>query len=124
MLQSSNKYSATASILTEFLPAMDTLISFREKYGDNEFGKMYNALPDAITSGFTSMGCTEYTIASNEMFASSRMTKLDSEPSATIPKDHVLRTVTPGMELQGNIIRLAQVITSSGNEAAPSSETE
>lgn len=124
MLQSTNKYSATAAVLSEFLPAMDTLMSLREKYGDDEFGKMYNALPGAIKSGFTSMDCTEYEIAANEPFVASRMVVVASEPSDTVPKDCVIRTVVPGMELQGNMMRLAQVITSSGSgNAEVASET-
>jgi molecular chaperone GrpE (heat shock protein) len=127
MLQSSNKYTATAAILTEFLPAMDALNSLKERYEENEFGKMYNALPDAIRSGYTSMGCTEYGIETNAMFDANRMTMIDSEPSTTVPKDGVIRTVIPGMELQGNTIRLAQVVTSMGNDggaaATPPNDT-
>jgi molecular chaperone GrpE (heat shock protein) len=117
MLQSSNKYTATATILTEFLPAMDALNSLKERYENNDFGKMYNALPDAIRTGYISMGCTEYTIESNTMFDPNRMTMIDAEPSTTVPKDGVIRTVIPGMELQGNSIRLAQVVTSAGNNS-------
>ena len=115
MLQSSNKYTATAALLTEFLPAMDALNALKGRYESNEFGKMYNALPDAIRSGYTSMGCTEYSIETNTLLDPNRMTVIDSEPSTTVPKDAVIRTVLPGMELEGNMIRLAQVVTSLGN---------
>ena len=119
MLQSSNKYTATAAILTEFIPALDALNSLKERYATNEFGRMYNALPDAIRSGYTSMGCTEYSIEPNAVFDANRMIIVDSEPSTTVPSDGVTRTVIPGMELQGNTIRLAQVVTSAGSDAAP-----
>ena len=90
-------------------------IKFTPKEYD-EFGKMYNALPGAIKSGFTSMGCTEYEIATNEPIQNSnRMVVIDSEISTTVPKDCVIRTVQSGMELQGNMIRLAQVVSSLGN---------
>ena len=123
MLQSSNKYTATAAILTEFLPALDALNSMKERYEANEFGKMYNALPDAVRSGFTSMGCTEYSIETNAIYDPNRMTIIDSEPSTTLPKDCIIRTIVPGMELQGNIIRLATVVTSSGSGDAPTPAT-
>ena len=123
MLQSSNKYTATAAILTEFLPAMDALNSLKGRYETNEFGKMYNALPDAIRSGFTTMGCTEYSIETNDMFDSNRMISVDTEPSTTVPKDGIIRTVIPGVELQGNTVRLAQVVTSAGSADAAASVT-
>lgn len=115
MLQSSNKYTATAAILTEFLPAMDALNSLKERYETNEFGKMYNALPDAIRGGFTSMGCTEFSVETNTIVDPNRMTIIDTVPSATVPKDCVVLTAIPGMELQGNTIRLAQVVASAGS---------
>jgi molecular chaperone GrpE (heat shock protein) len=118
MLQSTNKYSATAAVLSEFLPVMDKLMVLREKYGEDDFGKMYNALPGAIKAGFTSMDCTEYEITANEPVVSSRMVVVASEPSETVPKDCVIRTVLPGMELQGNMMRLAQVVASSGSADA------
>ena len=114
MLQSSNKYTATAAILTEFLPAMDDLYALKGRYETNEFGKMYNALPDAIRSGYTSMGCTEYSIDTNAIFDTNRMISIGTEPSTTVPKDGVVLTVKPGIELHGNIVRLAQVVTSVG----------
>jgi molecular chaperone GrpE (heat shock protein) len=123
MLQSSNKYSATATILSEFIPTMDTLLTLREKYSEDEFGKMYNALPGAIKTGFTSLGCVEYEIATNEPVLTNRMAVVSSEPSLTIPKDCVIRTVVPGMELQGNIIRFAQVVVSSGSNGGHVADT-
>jgi molecular chaperone GrpE (heat shock protein) len=118
MLQSTNKFSATAAVLSEFLPIMDKLMALREKYGEDEFGKMYNALPGAIKTGFTSMDCTEYEVAANEPVVTTRMVVVASEPSDTVPKDSVIRTVVPGMELQGNMMRLAQVVASSGSGGA------
>ena len=126
MLQSSNKYTATAAILTEFLPAMDALNSLKERYETNDFGKMYNALPDAIRGGFTSMGCTEYNVETNTMFDSNRMIIIDTVPSTTVPKDCVVLTAMPGVELQGNTVRLAQVVVSSSggsNDAAAAPES-
>jgi molecular chaperone GrpE (heat shock protein) len=115
MLQSSNKYTATAAILTEFLPAMDALYALKGRYATNEFGAMYNALPDAIRSGYTSMGCTEYTVEVNEPINCNRMIVIDTEPSTSVPNNCIVRTVVPGMELQGNTVRLAQVVVSSGS---------
>jgi molecular chaperone GrpE (heat shock protein) len=124
MLQSSNKYSATAAILTEFIPALDTLRSLRESFRDDAFGQMYNALPGAIQTGFTSMGCTEYDVPMNDPIVSSRMIVVHTEPSLTVPLHAVIRTVVPGMELQGNMIRLAQVVTSLGPEGNMPEATE
>lgn len=123
MLQSSNKYSATASVLSEFLPVMDTLVALRAKYGDDEFGQQYNALPGAIKSGFTAMGCTEYTVHVGDAVdaAGGRVVAVESEYSEQFAENVVLRPIAAGLELQGNVIRAAQVVASLGKEppAAP-----
>jgi molecular chaperone GrpE (heat shock protein) len=121
MLQSSNKYSATASVLSEFLPVMDTLIQLREKYGDDDFGKQYNSLPGAIKTGFSVMGTTDFTVATGDKVDTSRMVVMESEYSDTLAKDIVVRPLAIGMELQGNVIRMAEVVASLGKEPEASS---
>ena len=124
MLNSSNKYSATASILTEFLPILDHLNELRDdKYGEDDFGKQYNALPGAMKTAFSELGVTEYTLTTGDAVDKERMIVIDEEYSDNHPKGTVIRPVAMGMELQGNVIRMAEVIASLGPET-PEEETE
>ena len=118
MLQSSNKFSATASVLSDFLPIYDTLLALKEVHGDDEFGKKYNALPGAIKTGFSAMGVTDYGVETGDDFDKGRMVAVESEVSDEFKKDTVIRPVKAGMELQGNVIRLAECVVSLGTEAA------
>jgi len=118
MLQSSNKFSATAATLTEFLPIVDDLIALREKYGEHEFGKQYNALPGAMKTAFTEMGVTEYTVNVGDPVDTTRMIVVGSEYSDEYERDTVLRPINMGMELQGNVILKAECVASLGPEAS------
>lgn len=117
MLQSSNKFTATANVLTEFLPVVDTLNRLRVQYGTNEFGKQYNALPGAVVSGFVNLGCTDFiaTIGENALDGM-RYTVTASEYSDEWAKDYIVRVGTPGLELSGNVIRKAEVVASLGKQ--------
>jgi len=118
MLQSSNKYSATAGVLTEFLPVLEKLTDLSEQYEGDEFGTKYSALAGGMRAAFTEMGVTEYTVAPGEPVDSSRMVVVESEHSEAAAADTVLRPVAMGMELQGNVVRMAECVASLGVEAS------
>lgn len=117
MLQSSNKYSATAGVLTEFLPVLDKLEELRERYDGDEFGTKYSALAGGLRGAFAEMGVTEYTATVGEPVDASRVAVIESEHSETAAADTVLRPVATGMELQGNVVRMAKCVASLGVEA-------
>jgi molecular chaperone GrpE (heat shock protein) len=114
MLQSSNKFSSTAATLTEFLPILDDLVVLKEKYADDEFGKQYNALPGAMRNAYSQMGVTEFTVKPGDKVDTSRMVIVESVYSEEYAKDTVIRPISMGMELSGNIVRMASCVTSLG----------
>jgi len=124
MLQSSNKYAATAGILTEFLPVLDKLTNLRDQYNDDEFGQKYSALAGGMKAAFTEMGVTEFTVAPGDVVDTSRMVVVDSEYSETAEENTVLRPVAIGMELQGNVVRMAECVASLGTEARGEEDSE
>jgi molecular chaperone GrpE (heat shock protein) len=125
MLQSSNKFSATANVLKEFLHISDRLVELREKYNDDEFGQQYAALPGAMGTAFTQLGVTDFGVPAGSPIDPDRMIVVESAHSADHPKDTVLEALCGGIELNGNVIRMAEVIASLGPpEALPASDSE
>jgi len=116
MLNSSNKFAATASILAEFLPTLDKLNELRSQYADDPFGKQYGALPGALKEAFSEMGAEEYAASVGEKIDNTRIAVLESEYSEEHPVGTVLRPVRTGMELKGNVIRMAECVASLGPE--------
>lgn len=117
MVASSNKKGAVASTLTEFLSVYDKLEELNADYSEDEFGKQYGALWTSMKKAYIDLGTTEYSAAPGESIDASRMTVLDSEHSEEQPVDTVLRPLRSGMVLQGNMVRLAEVVASLGAEA-------
>lgn len=124
MLQSSNTYTATADIVREFLPSLDRLDHLRETYGDDEFGKQYNALPGAMRTALAELGVTEYAVAVGEPFDPSRMALVEERYSESVAPDFVLEQLRMGMELKGNIVRMAECVVSLGPEQQVEEETQ
>mmetsp|Transcript_21392 Transcript_21392/g.27657 ORF Transcript_21392/g.27657 Transcript_21392/m.27657 type:complete len:266 (+) Transcript_21392:131-928(+) len=126
MLASSNKQGAVALTLTQFLPIYDTLDELNTAYSEDDFGKQYGALYTSIKQAFSDLGAVEYAVAAGDSIDKLRMTVLDSEHSDEQPAETVLRVLRPGMELQGNIVRPAEVVASLGveEEGEPSDEND
>jgi len=115
-MQSSNKYTATANTLREFLPTLDVLTSLKIEYTDDGIGTQYGALASSFKGVFTGLEAAEYTASPGEPIDERRMLIVDSEHSDDHPKNTVLRSVKLGMELNGNIIRLAECVECLGKE--------
>ena len=116
MLASSNKYTATANTLAEFLPVIDTLDTLREKYGEDSFGKQYVAVTGAMKSDCKALGAEEYTVSVGDTINNSRVSVVDSQHSTEFAKVTVIEVLAPGFELNGNTIRAAKIIASLGAE--------
>lgn len=114
MMQSSNKSTATASILADFLPVLDKLIELREAYGEDEFGRQYNALPGAMKTALVGLGVKEYAVSVGDKVDASRIIVVEAEHSDEYPVDTVIRPVADGLELEGNPIRMASCVASLG----------
>lgn len=117
MLNTSNRSSSTAALLTRFLPTMDKLKELRGTYGEDSFGKQYNALPGTLMAGFSAMGVADFTVTAGEKMDAERMVAVAEEHSAELPAGTVIREVTAGLQLEGNVIRMAECVVSLGPES-------
>lgn len=113
-MNTSSKTSALAGVLRDFLPVYDRTDFLKEKYMNNEFGSKYGGL--SIGPTFTKVGVKEFSVMEGAPVDLIRMHVVGSEYSEAL-KDTVIRQVSPGMELEGNVIRAAKCITSLGKEA-------
>jgi len=77
-----------------------------------------------MKAAFTEMGVTEFTVAPGDVVDTSRMVVVDSEYSGTAEENTVLRPVAIGMELQGNVVRMAECVASLGAEASGEEDSE
>lgn len=109
-----------AGVLRDFLPVYDTLNALKEKYANDEFGSKYGGL--SIGPTFAKMGIKEFSISEGEALDLIRMNVVGSEYSGAA-KDTVIAQVAPGMDLEGNVIRAAQCITSLGSEEIGAEES-
>ncbi|KAI2504192.1 GrpE [Fragilaria crotonensis] len=130
-MQSSNKDASKAAIIQNFLPVMDELRHIQDDIGDVEFGKKYSGLYGTMSSAFKEMGVEEYGVAVGEPVNPQKVATIEEEYSADIPKGRIIRPVSMGMELAGNVLRLAQAVVSLGPvvenetvEEAPAVEEE
>ena len=97
---------------------MDKLKELRAKYGDDSFGKQYNALPGTLMAGFSAMGVADFSVEAGEKLDTERMVAVAEEHSAELPAGTVIREVTAGLQLEGNVIRMAECVVSLGPEPA------
>jgi len=107
-----------AGVLTSFVPVLDTLGELQGKYGEDEFGKSYNALQSVMQQVFTDLGAAEYAVATGDKVDETRMLVVESQYSEEFPANTVIRPLVVGWELQGNVIRPAQCVASLGPEVA------
>jgi len=121
-IASTSQSSATAAVLKEFLPVYDTLNTLKESYSENEFGKKYSELN--LQSTFATLGVTDFEVAPGDKVNNFRMKVLESEVNAEFAKDTILSQVASGMELDGNVIRPAMVVSSLGPEEEQAAEEE
>jgi molecular chaperone GrpE (heat shock protein) len=98
----------------EFVTVYDRLNDLKEKYAGDEFGTKYSGLTMKPT--FEKMGVEEYTVEVGAKVDDLRMKVVESEYSSEYAKDTVMRLVTLGMELEGNVMRPAECVASLGTE--------
>lgn len=118
-MASSNRSSATAGVLTEFLPVYDAMNVLHEKYAGDEFGGKYSGLSMGAT--FAKMGVQEFSVQAGELVVNDRMTVVGTEESE-LPPGSVIQVVRPGLELEGNVIRPLECVASAS--AAPEESSE
>ena len=116
MLASSNKAGSEAATVAEFLPIFDTLYQLNVQYAEDEFGQQYNALLSSLKQAMMDLGVVDYEVAVGDPIDPLRMTVVESQTNDQQPAQTVLQLVRLGMELEGNVVRPAQVIASLGSE--------
>jgi molecular chaperone GrpE (heat shock protein) len=99
-------------VLRDFLPAYDTLNELNTKYANDEFGSKYIELN--LKKSFSNLGVTNYNLNPGDAINNFRMKVLEKEVSKDFPKDTIIREVSPGLELDGNVIRAASCVASLG----------
>lgn len=64
---------------------------------------------------FANLGVTDFEVAPGDEVNNFRMKVLEKEVSKDFAKDTVIRQVSTGLELQGNVIRAASCVASLGS---------
>eukprot|EP00567_Pseudictyota_dubia_P009459 CAMPEP_0197443612 /NCGR_PEP_ID=MMETSP1175-20131217/9313_1 /TAXON_ID=1003142 /ORGANISM="Triceratium dubium, Strain CCMP147" /LENGTH=134 /DNA_ID=CAMNT_0042974273 /DNA_START=1 /DNA_END=401 /DNA_ORIENTATION=- len=113
----SNKFTANANILQQFLPVLDELTNLDSRFEGNEAAKSYSALRGSFSSALTSLGAAEFTAEVGGVYDVRRHESVREEYSDDIAEGAVLEPVAMGMEIEGNVMRRAQVAVSLGSEA-------
>jgi len=119
-----SRSTAEASVVQEFLPVLDRLQSLNEEYANDEFAKKYSALAWDFNNALKELGLEQFTIYEGDVIDKRRMEVVEEEYSTTIAKGSVVKPITMGHELKGNVIRLAQVVGSLGVEGEESVEED
>lgn len=113
----SNESTAKAAILQDFLPVLDELRALDEKYAGDDFAESYKALRWDLNNGMTALGMSEYTAEVGATADPTRFVAVEEQYSDDLAKGAVISPVAVGLELQGNVMRMAECVVSLGSEA-------
>jgi molecular chaperone GrpE (heat shock protein) len=122
--QSDNMEGARATTIQNFLPVLDNLRELDVMYANDEFAKCYSALRSDYESRLKGLGLSEFSVSTGEELNLSRMAAVAQEYSDDIAKGAVIREESSGIEVSGNVIRLAKCVVSLGSEAEAVKEAE
>jgi len=112
-MNSSSRSSAAAAILTNFVPIHENLVSLKQKYASDDFGSKYGGL--SMDQTFSKMGVKEYTVETGAPSDGQRVSVIEEIPSE-LAKGMVIRQVSGGLEIEGNVVRAADCVVSLGSE--------
>jgi molecular chaperone GrpE (heat shock protein) len=121
---SSNQETSVANVLRSFLSVKDKLDMLKEQFSEDSFGKQYVALAGNFNSALTALGVSEYTATVGEPLDRARYLAVEEEYNTGHEKNTVLRPLRMGLELKGNVVRLAEVVGSLGEEMEEEEEKE
>ena len=113
-----SKFVARATVMKKFLPIMDELKALGEQYQNDDFAKGYDALRkdfDLVIKN--KLNLEEYGVAVGHPVNRFREAIVGYEHSDDVPDGSVLRQVSPGLEVKGNVVRFAECIVSKGKMA-------
>ena len=123
-MASSNREVSIATVLRSFLPVKDKLDALRQEYANDEFGKQYVALAGNFNAALGEMGVTDYTANVGETMDRTRVLAVEEEYSTEFAKDTIIRPLKMGLELKGNVVRLAECVVSLGDESEAAAAEE
>jgi molecular chaperone GrpE (heat shock protein) len=116
-MQSSNEFTAVAGVVSEFLPVLDELQRLKALYEGDAFGKNYNAMAGNLQTALLELGVEEYAIPVGSPVDGRRVVVVDTEYSDKFAKNTIVRPLKLGLEIKGNVVRLAECVASLGSEA-------
>eukprot|EP00550_Attheya_septentrionalis_P003740 CAMPEP_0198283152 /NCGR_PEP_ID=MMETSP1449-20131203/2824_1 /TAXON_ID=420275 /ORGANISM="Attheya septentrionalis, Strain CCMP2084" /LENGTH=293 /DNA_ID=CAMNT_0043979677 /DNA_START=100 /DNA_END=981 /DNA_ORIENTATION=+ len=119
-----NKFSAKANVVKSFLPVKEAVEAVATEYGEDEFGKKYNAIKGAFNSALKQLDVVEFEAEVGQPMDISRAVSVEEEYSDEFARGTVLRPVKMGLELQGNVMQMAEIVASLGSEADAKAEEE
>mmetsp|Transcript_151 Transcript_151/g.201 ORF Transcript_151/g.201 Transcript_151/m.201 type:complete len:296 (+) Transcript_151:70-957(+) len=122
--QSDNMGGAIATTIQNFLPILDNLRELDVMYANDEFAKCYSALRSDYENSLKGLGLSEFSVSTGEELNLSKMAAVAQEYSNDIAKGAVIREESSGIEVSGNVIRLANCVVSLGSEADAIKEAE
>jgi molecular chaperone GrpE (heat shock protein) len=111
-MQSSNKETSKAAVIQNFLPILDELREMQTENPDT----VYAGLAGAMGSALKELGVEEFSSQAGDVVNPQKVAVLEEEYSADVPKGNIVRPVSMGFDLAGNVMRLGQVVVSLGAE--------
>lgn len=121
----SNLQAAKANILQSLLPNLDDLNNIVYNYSNNEFAQSYSALRNDFASSLASMGVSEYIPEIGSVMDTRRCHVLSEQEVDEVDDAGIILSVErEGYDVDGNVIRLAEVVVSKGKEVEEEPEGE
>ncbi len=103
---------------------MDELINLDRNYADDEIAKSYSALKGVMVGAFKDLKAEEFAFEIGDVVDERRVNVVEQVYSDEISKGCVVQTLTSGWELEGNVMRLSDVVASAGSEAEAAAAAE
>jgi len=119
-----NKFVSRAVVLQEFLPVLDELQAADQKYAGNNFADNFSKLSSNFKKVLEELEMSDFSPEIGTKIDTLRCNVVDKVYSDEIGKDCVVSARTIGYELQGNVMRMAEVVSSLGSEIAEEEVTE
>lgn len=115
-MQSSNKDTAKAGVVQSFLPVLEQMEGLKDKYEGDEFGSKYGGVLLAMQTAFSDLGAVEFAVKEGDDVNPQRMQVVEEEYNDQLSKGTVIKPLSTGYELSGNVMQLAKVVASLGSE--------
>jgi len=123
------KTTEVAGVLKSFMGTFKKFAEIREKFvdEDEDIQKIvgsYKALETSFVNEFTGIGAREFHAVEGEDMNFARLNKIGEEFSGEVAAGKVIREVTNGWEIRGEILEKAECVVSLGEEEEKVEEEE